>query len=671
MTKDFLKRPIVHVLLVIILSLIAYSNTFHVPFQFDDKFVIVKNPIIKDLQYFTEPSKAELFKGHFEYNTFKRRYIGYLTFALNYRIHGIDTTGYHVVNLFIHICNALLIYLLVSLTFETPSMLTSGLRVYSKKIALFTALLFACHPLQTQAVTYIWQRVTSLSTLFYLLSLVLYIKVRLNQTKSHKNSLFNVSNLSLYLLCLFSASLAMKTKEISFMLPLSTVLYEFMFFKGRTVKRILLLFPLILTMLIIPLTLFSIDKPAGELIDDVGEITRGHTYLSRTDYLITSIRVLITYLRLVILPVGQNFIYDYPKFHSFMNFEVIAAFLFLTVIAGCGVYIFQRYRHTSAHVKLISYGIFWFFINLSLESSVIPLYNIIFEHRMYLPSIGVFLAISTFLFMVFKRYGEKQKEKVFFSLLTIIVVLLTLSSYVRNSIWKSETSLWQDVLSKNPNHDMAYSDLGHIYYSQGLLEKAMENYQTAIKINPDNAIAYNNIGIVYASKGFFQKAIDYFQTALKIDPELSYSYNNLGNIYRSQGLIDKAIGQYETAINLDPAYSEAHNNLGKAYAYKGLYDKAKEYFKIAIKLDPNYSDAYFALGVVYHFQGLKDKAAENYIKAIRFKPDWDKPHFNLGRIYFDSGYTEKARREFEKVLQINPQDQKARNLLDSILYRKK
>ncbi|MBI5195824.1 MAG: hypothetical protein HZA10_05850, partial [Nitrospirae bacterium] len=111
---DFLYKPAVHLLLIAIIGIIAYSNTFNIPFHFDDASNIVENPAIKDLRYFSEPSKAKAFPL---YDTFKNRFIGFLTFALNYRLHGIDVTGYHAVNLIIHIINALLVYWLALLTF--------------------------------------------------------------------------------------------------------------------------------------------------------------------------------------------------------------------------------------------------------------------------------------------------------------------------------------------------------------------------------------------------------------------------------------------------------------------------------------------------------------------------------------------------------------------------
>ncbi|MBI5196365.1 MAG: hypothetical protein HZA10_08585 [Nitrospirae bacterium] len=180
-------KATIHTLLIII-GFLAYSNTFNISFQFDDASNIVENPIIKDLQYVAEPSNAKAFPL---YNTFKNRFIGYFTFALNYRLYGLDVTGYHIVNLAIHIINALLVYWLALLTFfkgakgqrdkvaegqDSLSMVNG--QQSTNLIALFSALIFVSHPVQTQAVTYIVQRFTSLVTMFYLLSLVMYVKFR-------------------------------------------------------------------------------------------------------------------------------------------------------------------------------------------------------------------------------------------------------------------------------------------------------------------------------------------------------------------------------------------------------------------------------------------------------------------------------------------------------------
>ena len=216
-----------------------------------------------------EPSSSRDFDIPFK-KTFKRRYIGFLTFALNYRLHGFNVAGYHFVNIFAHICSALLLYFFIILTFRTPYLRNSAIKDYERHIALFTALLFACHPLQTQAVTYIWQRVTSLCTMFYLLSMVAYIKWRLytqesvtsgdpprREVRSQKsgeriqhisektNSFFSLKSVFWYLCSVICAVLAMKTKEIAFMLPVMLTLYEMSSsLKGKMKKRALISHPL-------------------------------------------------------------------------------------------------------------------------------------------------------------------------------------------------------------------------------------------------------------------------------------------------------------------------------------------------------------------------------------------------------------------------------------------
>ncbi len=446
MQKKILNNSIIHLFFIALLSFIAYSNTFEASFHYDDRAVIVENPIIKDLHYIIEPSSASDLRGDFEYDTFKNRYIGYLTFALNYRIHGLDVAGYHVVNLFIHICTSILLYFLIMLTFNTPSLCNSAIKDYAGHIALLTALLFACHPLQTQAVTYIWQRVTSLCTMFYLLSFVAYIKWRLSRKET------GLKAIPLYLISLISAILAMKTKQIAFMLPVMLTLYEMLFFEGKIKKRVLYIIPFIIIMLIIPLNYISIDKTIGELIGDIDETVKGSTKLSREEYLLAEFRVLVTYLRLIFLPVNQNLDYDYSRYYSFFNIEVFSSFIFLMFIFGLSVYILVRYKDSAPHTRLISFGVIWFFINILIESSIIPLSNVINEHRMYLPSAGVFSALSIVVFMVIKRWDAYTR--VITAMLAVIIIVLTGATYARNTVWKDGVTLWQDVVNKSPNKAM-------------------------------------------------------------------------------------------------------------------------------------------------------------------------------------------------------------------------
>jgi len=170
-----LKKPLVAVFLVLSCGVLAYSNSFRVPFVFDDLPSIVDNPVIRSLDNFLASTSG--------YENHERRFVGYLTFALNYRLGGLDVTGYHAFNLVVHLANALLLYALVRLAFRTPHLAGSRLAPRAGTVALLCGLLFVVHPVQTQAVTYVVQRLTSLATLFYLLAMVLYAVGRLKARK--------------------------------------------------------------------------------------------------------------------------------------------------------------------------------------------------------------------------------------------------------------------------------------------------------------------------------------------------------------------------------------------------------------------------------------------------------------------------------------------------------
>lgn len=646
------QKPFFHVLLIILLGLIAYSNTFHASFHFDDEVAILENPIIKDLRFFIEPSRAEVFKGHFEYNTFKNRYIGYLTFALNYKLHGLNVAGYHILNLLIHIGNGLLVYLLVILTFKTPFLHASRLKSHSGQIAVFTALLFVCHPIQTQAVTYIFQRVASLATMFYLLSLVAYIKWRLKILQAHGFSDFqrgNKKSLVFYLISILAAVLAMKTKEIAFMLPFTAALYELIFFKDKLKRKALYLFPLILTLVIIPLTLLNIDIPFNELIDDVNKATKVGSRLSRTDYLVTQIRVIVTYIRLIIFPIRQNLDYDYPLFHSLFHGEVLSSLFLLLTFLGFGVYLLFRYRHSESCLQIISFGIIWFFINLALESSFIPLMNIIFEHRIYLPSIGVILAFTTTVFLAAEKLKDRGKNIAgpVYGILIVITVLLTWSTYQRNFVWMNEMSLWKDVVRKSPDNARAHNNLGNAYRSRGLIGKAIDEYLFALKLDPAFQVAHYNLGHAYQFQTRFDKAVEHYSIAIQLNPADYDTYNNLGNTYRSMGLMEEAIKNYEIALKLKPYSADPHINLGNVYMSQGFADKAVEQYKLAIQLDPLIASAYYNLGLAYASQGHIDKAIEQYQTVITLKPDYSAAHYNLSVAYRAKGFISKANEHYE------------------------
>jgi hypothetical protein len=394
------KHIIFSLLAIIILGIIIYSNTFDASWHFDDHTAIVENYGIRDLR------KTAL-------NIGASRWIGFTSLALNYHSGKLDVFGYHLVNTCIHLISAILVYFLVLLTFKTPYLKETKISHYKASLSLASALIFVAHPIQTQAVTYIVQRFTSLATLFYLLSLVLFVKARLQNLGGKR--FYSPSHLACYLGSVLAAFLAMKTKEITITLPAIILLYEFCFFTPSLrllVKKLLYLTPLLLTFFIIPFSrygigLFGISGGTfigiAEVGDVIGDATQETTAISRTDYLLTQFNVIVTYIRLLFFPVNQNLDYDYPISRTPFEFPTFFSFLFLASIVVFGIFMFKRSR-------LISFGIFWFFITLSVESSIIPIRDVIFEHRVYLPSVGFVIFLTVVIYQMMEQIKIKPQR---------------------------------------------------------------------------------------------------------------------------------------------------------------------------------------------------------------------------------------------------------------------
>jgi protein O-mannosyl-transferase len=555
-----IRKPATHVLLIALLGLLAYSGTFHAPFVLDDTSSITNNPLIKDLGNFISSPAG--------YAANPRRFIGYLSFAVNYRLCGLDVTCYHAVNIAIHITNALLIYLLVILTFNTVRLNGSFLSGSSRPIALFASALFVAHPVETEAVTYIVQRLTSLAVLFYLCALIFYIKAR---SRTGRAGPGRWAIAGYYLLSLVFALFAMSTKEISFTLPLVAALYELLFFEGRTRDRLLYLLPMLLMLFVIPVSMLHAHGSLGHLLSDINTATTASD-LPRSYYLLTEFSVIVTYLRLLLLPVNQNLDYDYPISHSLFEPGASFSLLILLSLLGAAALLYKRTRKGGDPALLLApFGIFWFFITLSVESSFIPIMDVIFEHRAYLPSIGIFITVSCLGTMAARKWFAASKAPV--AVAVIVVLVLAAATYKRNNVWSSNIALWQDVVRKSPLKARPHTNLGIAYAAEGMLDEEIVQYKTALKLDPTDEYARTNLNYALEDKAKTEKAAN--------------DYYNLGLSLLNKGLAGKAVKELELARSLRPDDPDIHNNLGIAYAQEGMADKALEEFRCALRLKPD------------------------------------------------------------------------------------
>lgn len=415
-----------HIGLAVVLSalvILVYSNTFNASFHFDDTPQIVDNYELRDLS-----NLPRIIMGP--------RGVTMATFAINYAIGGLDVTSYHVFNIAIHIINGILAYFVI---FYILTMLKED-EAWAKKIAAFSALLFAVHPLQTQAVTYIVQRMESLASLFYLLTVLIFIKAIQSDSQTKKKILYGF--------VLFSYIIAFKTKEVAITIPAILFLFDYLFVnKGRLsgLKERLPLYGLLSVILVyfvvvtvVPSGGFgdlseesagvSATVPAEEEVVKMGKTAPsagfGVQSISPKEYLYTQFNVMVYYITLIFVPINQNLDYDFPISRglfevphvsegTILNYPIpppIVSLIIILAIVGFAGYCFNLYKKDKDPVHLvITFFVCWFFIILSPTSSFIPIIDVIFEHRVYLPILGV---LTIFVIMVdrfFGRLSDKAK----------------------------------------------------------------------------------------------------------------------------------------------------------------------------------------------------------------------------------------------------------------------
>jgi hypothetical protein len=581
--KDLLSRalakPSVHVACILLSGLFAYANTFNVPFLFDDSRAIVDNYLIKNLANLWPPSGT--------------RWFGTLTFALNYAAGGLQVVGYHAVNLVIHLAAALLCYQLVALTCRTPFFVAHARQEPGGTAcmpALAVALLFVAHPVQTQAVTYIVQRYASLATLLYFVAMVCYIQARLSYVNSAAAApRRSMRTLAWYAAAMAGAVLAMKTKEIAFTLPVMITIHEIAFFPGRRLaERLKFLLPMALTIAIIPLSLAAVGANGLSVASSAADITRH-------DYLLTQFRVIVTYLRLLILPVNQMIDYVFPVSRQLAEPAVLlSGTLLVALFLGSVMLLISAGRGKVPPVlRLAGFGGLWFFITLSIESSIIPITDVIFEHRLYLPSAGMFMVFAAFAALVLERLGSRCPRS-YGALVVVmagILVALPVMAHLRNEVWRSELTLWEDAADKSALNVRARAIIAGKLIEIKKIDAAIVRLQEALRIKPDYADAIITLGNAYLEKGLLDEGQAQYVKALatgNMDFESrAMLMMNMGNYNLKKGFTDRAIYFYQNALAITPDVAAIHHNLGQAYKVKGLPDLAAQENARARRLNPD------------------------------------------------------------------------------------
>ncbi len=623
------------------LTFAAYYITLDYPFVLDDHGYIAENLKIRSLKNLWPP--------------YDSRYLGFASFAVNYRLSGLNPAWFRATNILIHIINSCLVFLLVRDTFAIQyAAAPDEHKNTGRRIAAISALIFALHPIQTESVTYITQRFASLATLFFLASIVLFIRFRASQASRKKRFLF-------FALSIVSAVMAQKTKEISFTLPAVIALYDFMFFgqKRGFKDRFITLLPFILCLAIVPISIFGPELGIGGNWGVGEEVRRQQLHefaaYDRYAYLITQFRVIVMYLRLIVLPVGQSMHYDNRLFTTVLEPQVFLSLMFLLLMFGSSIWLLQRHKKTkNPFHKIIPFSVFWFFITLSIESSIVPIRDAAFEHRLYLPVMGIIIILASGLTYMINYLAATRR--ILLMSTAVITAALFIATYNRNLAWSDDVLIWAEAVKKLPGNVRARNNLGTAYESKGMLAEAVEEYKTALSLEPDDYLLRYNIANAFAKQGIATAAEKEFREAIRLKQDFIPGHRGLALLYKNAGRTDEAISEYEVVLRLDPADEFAHNDIGALYAKKGLSKKAIYEFNEALRIRGDFIEARRNLAVAYHDSDMLEQAITEYLAVLRAAPFDADIHNDLGSAYEEKGMKEKAIEEYRKALELTPEN---------------
>jgi len=616
-------------LLLAMFIFVIYSGSIKGPFVFDDTSNIRDNAKIR----LTKLTFDGIFKAGFE-SPCRHRPVANISFALNYFVNRYDLAGYHFVNILIHIATGIILFYFLNITLRLLQLQKlppkTGESVLSDSqngvihnhinssistvhgwpgtrsneiwfISFFTAFIWMVHPIQTQTVSYIVQRMNCMAAMFYILSFLFYVKARLSNSKGKK--------LALFLGCIISGALSLGSKEIAATLPFFIFLYEWYFFQSlssKWLKRNSVYFICFLFIGISIVFFYLGNHPIEKIWSSYS-----HRDFSLYQRVLTEFRVVIFYIGLIVYPnpARLNLLHDFTISNSYIH--PATTLLSLVTILGlivAAIWLAKRER-------LLSFCILWFLGNLVIESSVINL-EIIFEHRVYLPSMFIVLM---FVSLVYRFVKLKWISSV---MLCAVAVVFSFWTYQRNIVWSDDVTLWKDCVIKSPHQSRQQYNLGVVLARNGNLDDAIEHYRTALRFKPDYTEVYYNLGNAYARKGDAEDAIYNYRKALQLDPNLFKPYYNIAKILFNQGKIGEAIRNYQKALAINKKTPQILFNLSWIYATSenSTYRNGKEALKLAEKLcrltGRRQPLALDALAAAYAENGNFDKAVETAQKAL-------------------------------------------------------
>ncbi|MCI5115003.1 MAG: tetratricopeptide repeat protein [Candidatus Electrothrix sp. AW1] len=565
------KKKITHVILLItLLILLAYSNTFQSSWQFDDEpnILLNTNLHISELTFEQINRAMRAHPSSPEDNKLYRP-LPCLSFGLNWYLGKDNVFGYHLVNIALHILTASLLFLTLRLLLHIYYRKKKNLQlIYTA--ALLSTFFWALAPIQTQAVTYIVQRMASMAAMFGIAAIYAYLRGR--NADNGKQKIF------WFFLCLLLFFAALGSKENAFLLLPSLMLIEFAFFRHHITKKQRISLIISVSFILIAAALFVRYGLGHSPSFLAGYDTRSFTF---TERILTEPRILLMYLSQIFLPLADRLSFEHELILSTSLFSpwttLPAIAIILSLIGGSLVFLKKH--------PPICFPILFYFLNHAIESTIFPL-ELVFEHRNYLPSLFLFLPFGVLIARIL--YGIPCKPTCYkittATCTTLFLFISGQATYTRNMAWATEGTLWTDAIKKAPNSARAARYLGKWYQQLGQHEIAYRYLQFSLKNykndpSPEYArkTSLNQIGSLHYDRHENKKALYYFNKCLDSDQYSTSCLRNRVLVFLRLNQPKDALRDAEILIEQYPS-SVAYRYLSALASYQA------ENFDAALKM---------------------------------------------------------------------------------------
>lgn len=593
---------------LLILSFTVYSNTLHSSWHLDDFPNIVLNTKLH-IQHLNFASIVQTFHSHpsFDNNAIYRPIVCF-SFALNWLFGGEDVYSYHVINIFIHALAGFMVYLATLALLATPNIKNKNTN-HRHSIAIIATCIWLLHPIQTQAVTYIVQRMALLAGLFYVTAFYYYITARLASNITKKTILSCLSLLA------FMGGILSKENAIVF--PLLIVTTEYIFFLKHNNKKLKKNF--LLSSCLIGIISLSIAIIAYYLqpyrIEHLYSL-RPYTLFQR---IISENRILLLYLSQLFTPNIEKF----SLFHDitlsvnlFNPVTTIPAILLNIFFIVFGIVKANKY-------PLLAFALLSYFCGHLVESTFLPL-ELMFEHRNYIPSMFIFVPIVAFAFNI---SAHKTNSTIFKKIIipcafVSLLLILGAMTYQRNKVWYNKETLWTDVYKKAPKNARPYQNLAMLFQEKGNYSLAIALYKDSLnKYDPSPAysryLVYNNLGTIYTRIGDYETAISYYQKAEKEKPGETKTLYNETLVYIQMGDFQTADKMLDRALFKEPNNYHFINTKGFLSLKQKKYVQALTLFRKSLSLRP--FDKSSLLNLIMALSGLGEYERASWFLQIAEK----------------------------------------------------